>query len=45
LELIDWYKRKGYKLTGETKSFPYHDQRFGIPLRQDLGFLILNKKL
>ena len=44
-ELIDWYKRKGYQPTGEREAFPYHDQRFGIPLRQDLSFLLLNKKL
>jgi GNAT superfamily N-acetyltransferase len=27
--LIDWYKRRGYSLIGETKPFPYGDSRFG----------------
>ncbi len=44
-ELIDWYFRKGYKLTGEKRPFPYHDRRFGIPLRENLEFLLLSKNL
>jgi ribosomal protein S18 acetylase RimI-like enzyme len=43
-ELIQWYERHGYRKTGETKPFPMHDQRFGIP-KQHLEFLILEKKL
>ena len=27
--LIAWYERRGYVLTGETKPFPYGDERFG----------------
>jgi len=42
-ELIDWYERKGYHKTGETKPFPT-DDRFGIPT-QPLEFVILEKEL
>lgn len=44
-ELIDWYRRRGYEPTGETKPFPYGDQRFGIPKRDDLHFIVLRKRL
>ena len=43
--LIAWYKRRGYILTGETKPFPYGDDRFGRPLRKDLHFIVLEKTL
>jgi ribosomal protein S18 acetylase RimI-like enzyme len=43
--LIAWYERRGYTLTGETQPFPYEDQRFGKPLREDLHFMVLEKKL
>ena len=43
--LIAWYQRRGYSLTGETEPFPYGDNRFGTPLRDDLEFLILEKQL
>jgi ribosomal protein S18 acetylase RimI-like enzyme len=43
--LISWYERHGYKLTGETESFPYADNRFGIPTRADLHFVILEKTI
>jgi len=43
--LIAWYIRRGYAPTGETKPFPYGDQRFGEPLRDDLSFVILEKQL
>lgn len=43
--LIAWYERRGYTLTGETKPFPYHDKRFGNPLRDDLHFVVLEKAL
>ncbi len=42
-ELIEWYERRGYQRTGETKPFP-HDPRFGIP-KQELVFVVLDKKL
>jgi GNAT superfamily N-acetyltransferase len=44
-ELIDWYLRRGYAATGERKPFPYGDQRFGLPRRDDLGFIVLSKPL
>lgn len=44
-ELIAWYGRRGYAPTGETKSFPYGDERFGTPRRDDLHFVVLHKRL
>ena len=43
--LIAWYQRRGYALTGETKPFPYGDERFGRPLRDDLRFLVLERDI
>lgn len=43
--LIGWYQRRGYELTGETLPFPYDDDRFGIPLRDDLKFVVMEKQL
>jgi ribosomal protein S18 acetylase RimI-like enzyme len=43
--LIAWYQRRGYRLTGETRPFPYGDERFGRPLRDDLHFVVLTKDL
>jgi ribosomal protein S18 acetylase RimI-like enzyme len=43
--LIAWYERRGYTLTGETKPFPYGDERFGRPLRDDLHFVVLEKEI
>lgn len=43
--LLAWYGRRGYVLTGEAKSFPYGDNRFGTPKRADLCFLVLRKQL
>jgi ribosomal protein S18 acetylase RimI-like enzyme len=43
--LIAWYLRRGYRLTGETEPFPYDDARFGVPLRDDLHFVVLEKTL
>lgn len=43
--LIAWYQRLGYALTGETAPFPYGDERFGLPRRDDLHFVILEKPL
>jgi ribosomal protein S18 acetylase RimI-like enzyme len=43
--LIAWYERRGYRRTGETRPFPYDDHRYGIPNRNDLVFLILEKPL
>lgn len=44
-ELIAWYQRRGYVLTGETRPFPATDPRFGIPRRSDLAFVVLEKAL
>ena len=44
-ELIAWYGRRGYRRTGQYKPFPYGDERFGIPLRDDLRFEVLLKEL
>jgi hypothetical protein len=43
--LIAWYLRRGAHKTRETEPFPYGDDRFGAPLRDDLSFLVLEKKL
>lgn len=44
-ELIDWYCRRGYEPTGETREFPYEDERYGRPRRDDLRFVVLAKAL
>ncbi len=42
-DIIDWYIRKGYYLTGETRPFPTGPE-FGIP-KQPLQFIVLEKAL
>ncbi len=44
-ELIAFYERRGYARTGIKKPFPYGDERFGIPRRDDLRFEVLEKPL
>jgi ribosomal protein S18 acetylase RimI-like enzyme len=44
-ELIAFYERRGYRRTGIKKPFPYGDERFGLPKRDDLRFEILEKVL
>jgi predicted N-acetyltransferase YhbS len=44
-ELIAWYVRRGYAVTGETKPFPYGDDRFGRPNQDGLYFDVLEKAL
>ncbi|MFJ6564347.1 GNAT family N-acetyltransferase [Streptomyces sp. NPDC091412] len=44
-DLIAWYERRGYRRTGRTTPFPYGDERFGIPQRDDLEFELLVKEL
>ena len=44
-ELIAWYERRGYVLTGERRPFPNGDPRFGLPKRDDLIFVVLEKTL
>jgi ribosomal protein S18 acetylase RimI-like enzyme len=43
--LIAWYERLGYVATGETLPFPYGDTRFGLPKRDDLRFIVMEKAL
>ena len=43
-ELIAWYERRGYARTGEVRPFPYDDQRFGVPRRDDLAFIVMEKR-
>jgi ribosomal protein S18 acetylase RimI-like enzyme len=43
-ELIDWYLRHGYQLTGERKPFAFNDPRFGQP-KMKLEFVVLEKKI
>ena len=43
--LIAWYRRLGYDPTGETLPFPYGDPRFGLPLRDDLHFIVMERPL
>ncbi|MEU6567108.1 GNAT family N-acetyltransferase [Streptomyces parvulus] len=44
-DLIAWYERRGYRRTGEMTPFPYGDERFGVPQRDDLRFELLVKPL
>lgn len=44
-ELIAWYERRGYRLTGETRPFPLDDERFGLPQTRELEFVVLEKAL
>ncbi|WP_141579226.1 GNAT family N-acetyltransferase [Actinomadura sp. WMMA1423] len=44
-DLIAWYVRRGYARTGRTSPFPYGDERFGLPKRDDLEFELLVKRL
>lgn len=44
-ELIAWYERRGYHATGELRDFPYNDERFGIPRRDDIVLGVWKKKL
>lgn len=40
-----WYERKGFLPTGTTSPFPYGDERFGRPKREDLHFDGFSKPL
>lgn len=44
-ELIAWYQKHGFHVTGEKKPFPYGDERFGIPKVEGLEFIVLEKKI
>ncbi|KAK4449801.1 acyl-CoA N-acyltransferase [Podospora aff. communis PSN243] len=46
VELIAWYGRRGYRVTGEKGEFPYHElEDGGKALKEDLHFEILEKVL
>ena len=44
-ELISYYERKGYAGTGETADWPWGILKWGTPKREDLKFVVLQKKI
>ena len=44
-ELISWYERRGYTLTGDRRPFPLDALKPGEALRDDLYFAVLCKPL
>lgn len=44
-ELIAFYERRGFIPTGQYEPFPYGDDRFGLPRREDLRLAVLRKPL
>ena len=42
-DLLAWYERRGFHRTGERRPFPYGDERFGRPRRDDLEFVVLRR--
>ncbi|NCT91868.1 GNAT family N-acetyltransferase [Cellulomonas sp. APG4] len=44
-ELIAWYERCGFARTGVEHAFPYGDERYGLPQRDDLVLLEMVKRL
>ncbi len=44
-DLIAFYVRRGYRDTGIRSPFPYGDERFGVPQRDDLEFTLLEKEI
>lgn len=44
-ELLAWYRRRCYEPTGDTAPFPHGDDRFGVPKRDDLHFVVLERPL
>jgi hypothetical protein len=44
-ELVAYYQRRGYSLTGEERPFPIGDVRFGLPKTSDLTFVVLAKNI
>jgi ribosomal protein S18 acetylase RimI-like enzyme len=44
-ELLAFYERRGYVRTGAFAPFPYGEERFGLPRRDDLRMVVLRKRL
>jgi hypothetical protein len=44
-ELLAWYERCGFTMTGESHEFPYGNDRFGVPRRPDLALLGMVKPI
>lgn len=44
-DLIAYYERRGYALTGERRPFPLDDPRYGLPKTQELEFVVLRKDI
>ena len=44
-DLIAYYERRGYGLTGERRPFPLDDPRYGLPKTQELEFVVLRKEI
>ncbi|HEY9093004.1 GNAT family N-acetyltransferase [Parasphingorhabdus sp.] len=44
-DLIAYYERRGYALTGERRPFPLDDPRFGLPKTKELEFAVLRKDI
>lgn len=44
-EMIELYERRGFTLTGDTHPFPYGDERYGRPRRDDLHLVAMEKVL
>ena len=44
---MEWYGRRGYRVTGETRPFPFEELKGtgGVPLVKDLRFEVLEKDL
>ena len=44
-EMIDLYQRRGFVPTGDMHRFPYGEERYGRPRRDDLELLVMAKDL
>jgi ribosomal protein S18 acetylase RimI-like enzyme len=44
-ELISYYQRRGYQLTGEVRPFPEFDPKFGLPKVKGLNLSVMEKIL
>ena len=44
-DVIAWHERRGFTPTGATQRFPYGDERYGRPKRDDLTFAEFEKLL